>query len=61
MGDGDTLSSFPNFLIAKKPLEEWYMKKKKISYARFGYIFSIPFVVTFALFTLYPIIYTVLI
>jgi len=37
------------------------MKKKKISYARFGYIFSIPFVVTFALFTLYPIIYTVLI
>ena len=29
--------------------------------ARFGYIFSIPFVVTFALFTLYPIIYTVLI
>lgn len=36
-------------------------KKKKISYARFGYIFSIPFVVTFAIFTLYPIIYTVLI
>ena len=61
MGDGDTLSSFPNFLRTKKPLEEWYMKKKKISYARFGYIFSIPFVVTFALFTLYPIIYTVLI
>jgi len=37
------------------------MKKKKISYAKYGYIFSIPFVVAFAVFTLYPILYTVLI
>lgn len=37
------------------------MKKKKVSYSKYGYIFSIPFVVAFALFTLYPIIYTVLI
>ena len=37
------------------------MKKKKISYARYGYIFSIPFVLAFALFTLYPILYTVFI
>ena len=36
-------------------------RKKKISYAKYGYIFSIPFVVTFALFTLYPIIYTIII
>ena len=37
------------------------MRKKKISYAKYGYIFSIPFVAAFALFTLYPILYTVLI
>ena len=35
------------------------MGKKKISYAKFGYIFSIPFVVAFALFTLYPVAYTI--
>ena len=35
------------------------MKKKKISYAKYGYIFSLPFVVAFILFTLYPIIFTV--
>ncbi len=34
-------------------------KKKKISYAKYGYYFSIPFVVAFCLFTLYPIIFTV--
>lgn len=36
------------------------MKKSKLSYAKYGYIFSIPFVVAFCLFTLYPVIYTVL-
>ena len=35
------------------------MKKKKVSYAKYGYIFSIPFVVAFCLFTLYPILFTV--
>jgi len=35
------------------------MQKKKVSYAKYGYIFSIPFVVAFCLFTLYPIIFTV--
>lgn len=35
------------------------MRKKKVSYAKYGYIFSIPFVVTFLLFTLYPIIFTI--
>ena len=35
------------------------MKKKKVSYAKYGYIFSIPFVVAFTLFTLYPIVFTV--
>lgn len=33
--------------------------KKKVSYAKYGYIFSIPFVITFCLFTLYPIIFTI--
>ena len=37
------------------------MKKKKISYAKYGYIFSIPFVLAFTLFTLYPILYTIFI
>lgn len=36
------------------------MKKKKMSYARYGYIFSIPFVVTFCVFTLYPVIFTLI-
>ena len=35
------------------------MKKKKVSYAKYGYIFSTPFVVAFCLFTLYPILFTV--
>jgi len=35
-------------------------KKKKVSYAKYGYIFSIPFVVAFTLFTLYPIVFTVI-
>ena len=34
------------------------MKKKKMSYAKYGYIFSMPFVIAFCLFTLYPIIFT---
>lgn len=37
------------------------MKKHGISYAKYGYIFSIPFVVAFLIFQLYPIIYTALI
>lgn len=35
------------------------MKKKGISYARYGYLFSIPFVVTFLVFSLYPLVYTI--
>ena len=34
-------------------------KKKSYDYARFGYIFSIPFVVAFLIFKLYPILYTI--
>ena len=37
------------------------VKNKKLSYARYGYYFSIPFAVAFLLFTLYPILYTVII
>lgn len=37
------------------------MKKKKLGYAKYGYIFSIPFVIAFLLFSLYPIVYTALI
>ena len=34
--------------------------RKGISYAKYGYIFSIPFVLAFLIFTLYPTIYTMI-
>ncbi len=37
------------------------MRQKGISYAKFGYIFSIPFVLTFLIFSLYPLVYTIVI
>ncbi|MCM1569639.1 MAG: sugar ABC transporter permease [Roseburia sp.] len=37
------------------------MKQKSFSYAKWGYIFSLPFVIAFLLFTLYPVIYTLFI
>lgn len=36
-------------------------KGKHYGYAKYGYIFSIPFMVAFILFSLYPIVYTALI
>ena len=35
-------------------------KLKGISYSKYGYLFSIPFVVAFLIFTLYPTLYTAL-
>jgi multiple sugar transport system permease protein len=35
--------------------------KKLVNYAKYGYLFSIPFILAFALFTLYPVIYTFII
>ena len=35
--------------------------KKSVSYTKYGYIFSIPFVLAFLVFQLYPILYTVVI
>lgn len=37
------------------------MKKKGFSYAKWGYIFAAPFIIAFALFMLYPVIYTLII
>lgn len=37
------------------------MRRKSVSYAKYGYIFSIPFVLAFLVFSLYPTIYTALI
>lgn len=34
--------------------------RKKISYSKYGYIFSLPFIVVFFIFSLYPIFYTAL-
>jgi multiple sugar transport system permease protein len=34
------------------------MRRKGVSYAKYGYIFCIPFVLAFLIFSLYPIIYT---
>lgn len=33
-------------------------RRKNVSYAKYGYIFSLPFILVFAVFSLYPIIYT---
>ncbi|MCL2054015.1 MAG: sugar ABC transporter permease [Oscillospiraceae bacterium] len=35
------------------------MKHKNFSYAKYGYIFSIPFILAFLTFSLYPLVYTV--
>ncbi len=35
--------------------------RKKISYSKYGYIFSLPFIIVFFIFSLYPIFYTALI
>lgn len=37
------------------------MRRKGVSYAKYGYIFSIPFILAFLIFSLYPIIYTAVI
>ncbi len=37
------------------------MRRKGVSYSKYGYIFCIPFVLTFLIFSLYPIIYTAVI
>lgn len=34
------------------------LKKRTFSYAKYGYLFSIPFIVAYAIFSLYPTIYT---
>ena len=36
-------------------------KNKLVDYGKFGYIFSIPFILAFLVFSLYPILYTLLI
>lgn len=33
-------------------------RKNSLNYARYGYIFSLPFIITFLIFSLYPTIYT---
>ena len=33
-------------------------QRKTVSYAKYGYLFSLPFVIAFLLFMLYPICYT---
>ena len=35
--------------------------KKLVSYSKYGYIFSLPFFITFLIFTLYPVVYTLII
>lgn len=35
--------------------------KKLVNYAKFGYLFSLPFILTFCIFTLYPVLYTLVI
>ena len=35
--------------------------KTLVDYAKFGYLFSLPFIIAFCIFTLYPVVYTLLI
>ena len=35
-------------------------RKKLVSYAKYGYLFSIPFVLAFLMFMCYPTIYTLI-
>ncbi|AIQ51568.1 carbohydrate ABC transporter permease [Paenibacillus sp. FSL R7-0331] len=37
------------------------MRRKGVNYAKFGYIFTFPFVLAFLIFSLYPILYTAVI
>jgi cellobiose transport system permease protein len=37
------------------------MQRKSVSYAKYGYIFSIPFILAFLVFSLYPLVYTLII
>lgn len=37
------------------------MRRKSVSYSKFGYIFSLPFVLAFLVFSLYPVLYTAVI
>lgn len=37
------------------------MRRNKVSYSKYGYIFSAPFLLAFAVFSLYPILYTAVI
>ena len=36
-------------------------KRKSVSYAKYGYLFSLPFVLAYVLFHLYPTVYTAII
>lgn len=37
------------------------MRRKGVSYAKYGYIFTLPFLITFLIFSLYPTLYTMFI
>lgn len=37
------------------------MRRKGVNYSKYGYIFSLPFVIAFLIFSLYPILYTAII
>jgi multiple sugar transport system permease protein len=37
------------------------MRRRSVSYAKYGYIFCVPFVLAFLIFSLYPILYTAVI
>ena len=42
----------------EKEVKTVLKKKANVSYAKYGYIFSIPFMVAFLIFSLYPTLYT---
>ncbi len=53
------------FLVLSYPIilggESRLKRKKNVSYAKYGYLFSLPFIVVFLIFSLYPLLYTAVI
>ena len=54
--------AYPRPTIKQKGARSIPMKAKRkgISYAKYGYLFSIPFVVVYLIFSLYPAVYTII-
>jgi multiple sugar transport system permease protein len=56
------IKKYNKFYRRLKPMQQksfYPIRRKSVSYAKYGYIFSIPFIVAFLVFALYPVVYTI--